>query len=345
MPIASNSRVHSPTSFSPQAGSFLLDVKDLELFHFYTTTTSLTISNIPERQQLWQQVVPKIAFSHPFLLRGLLAFSALHLAYRTPEKRTALRAEAAVHYDAGVTLFRAAMMKITSENCTGCFAFSSLLAVYAWASSDQNGDLFFSKTSSTGDQLTPEWATLLRGIRHIVEVAGQWIEKGPMKLLMCPWAMEFQGVDPELMREIHPGPSARLTALSRLWNRSTAKLDATDVVVLDRTLTQLHEAYWMMRSSDKECQTASVGIALAWPIRVPERFLAMVNNMDPEALILLAHYSLLLNKVDNVWFMHGMGGHLLRSIQQRLGKEWESWIAWPLQDLVLSEFKTGEMNI
>jgi hypothetical protein len=344
MASTSSSRAHSPASFHPQVGGLLLDVKDLELFHFYTTTTSLTVSNIPERQQLWQQVVPKFAFSHPFLLHGLLAFSALHLAYLTPERRTALRAQAAAHHDAGVSLFRAAMTNITPENCNACFAFSSLLGVYAWASSDQNGDLFFSNTSSTGEQLTPEWANLLRGMQHLVEVAWQWLEQGPMKLLLYPWAMESHGMDPELIREAHPETSARLTSLSRLWDMSNNKFDPADVEVLDRTLSRLHEAYGMMKSSDSECQVALIGVALTWPIRVPERFLAMVNQLEPEALILLAHYSIILNKVDDVWFMHGMSGHLLRSIQQRLGKEWESWIAWPLQDLVMSEFKSGEMN-
>jgi hypothetical protein len=165
-----------------------------------------------------------------------------------------------------------------------------------------------------------------------------------MKLLLYPWAMESHGMDPELIREAHPETSTRLTSLSRLWDMSNEKFDPADVEVLDRTLSHLHEAYGMMKSSDSECQVALIGVALTWPIRVPERFLSMVNQLEPEALILLAHYSLILNKVDDVWFMHGMSGHLLRSIQQRLGKEWESWIAWPLQDLVMSEFKSGEMS-
>jgi len=36
--------------------------------------------------------------------------------------------------------------------------------------------------------------------------------------------------------------------------------------------------------------------------------------------------------------MQGMSRRLLQAIHGKIGKEWESWIAWPLQNLVLAEF-------
>jgi hypothetical protein len=64
----------------------------------------------------------------------------------------------------------------------------------------------------------------------------------------------------------------------------------------------------------------------------------------PEALILLAHYCLLLSKIDHLWWLQGMSRHLLQAVHKVLGKEWENWITWPLQDLVLSEFKNSGMD-
>ncbi|KAF2494701.1 hypothetical protein BU16DRAFT_445206, partial [Lophium mytilinum] len=72
-------------------------------------------------------------------------------------------------------------------------------------------------------------------------------------------------------------------------------------------------------------------VVYAWPIKVPAAFLVMVKELKPEALILLAHYSLLLNRADQVWYMQGMSRRLLQTIHGKIGKEWESWIAWPLQ--------------
>ncbi len=39
-----------------------------------------------------------------------------------------------------------------------------------------------------------------------------------------------------------------------------------------------------------------------------------------------------------------MSRHLLQAVHKVLGKEWENWITWPLQDLVLSEFKNSGMD-
>lgn len=64
-------------------------LSDLELMHFYTASTSLTLSNAPSRRNVWQSVVPQIAFSHDFLLHGLLAFAALHLPVYRQKGKTA----------------------------------------------------------------------------------------------------------------------------------------------------------------------------------------------------------------------------------------------------------------
>jgi hypothetical protein len=47
----------------------------------------------------------------------------------------------------------------------------------------------------------------------------------------------------------------------------------------------------------------------------------MINRLEPKVLVLLAHYSLLLNYVDHIWFMQGMSRHLIRSIHCRIGKD------------------------
>jgi hypothetical protein len=73
----------------------------------------------------------------------------------------------------------------------------------------------------------------------------------------------------------------------------------------------------------------------------------MVKKQRPEALVVVAHYSLLLNKVDQLWYMQGMSRRLLQTVHSRIGKEgesWigkegESWITWPLQNIVLNEFE------
>jgi Fungal specific transcription factor domain len=311
-----------------------LDVNTLELLHFYTTTTSLTLSNRPELQRIWQQVLPRIAFTDHFLLHGILAFSALHLARSQPERKTLLYSEASAHHNIGLRMFKNAMSNITPENCDACFAFSSIIAAYAWASSDQTGDLFFSNTSVSEEKSNVEWISLLRGVYTLLKAAGEWMTNSSMKLILQPSC-----IDPELARAADPEGSAKLTALSQLWDLSLGKFDVNDVGVLNETLALLNEAYGLVALSSVNLEIDMILVVYAWPIKVPEAFFVMVKEQKPEALVVLAHYSLLLNKVDQLWYMQGMSRRLLHTIHSKIGKEWESWIAWPLQDLVLTEFK------
>jgi hypothetical protein len=311
-----------------------LEVNNLELLHFYTTTTSFTLSNRPELQQIWQQVVPQIAFTHHFLLHGILAFSALHLARSQPERKTLLYAKATAHHDIGLGMFRTAMSNITPQNCDACLAFSTIVAAYAWASSHQAGDLFVSDTSSSEEKPNVEWASLLRGVYSLLDAAGDWMTSSLMKPILHP-----HPIDPRLAKEADHEVSVKLTALSQLWDSSPGKFNVIELEALKETLALLHEDCGLVASSSDDRQIDIVSVVYAWPIKVPEAFLVMVKELKPEALIVLAHYSLLLNRADQVWYIQGMSRRLLRTIYSKIGKEWESWIAWPLQNLVLTEFK------
>ncbi|KAE9368775.1 hypothetical protein N431DRAFT_307463, partial [Stipitochalara longipes BDJ] len=337
VPSASDDVPWNPSNLpelSPTSIRINLDVNTLELLHFYTTTTSLTLSNRPELQQIWQQVLPRIAFTHHFLLRGILAFSALHLARSQPERKALLYSEASAHHTIGLRMFQNAMSNITPENCDACFAFSSIIAAYAWASSDRTGDLFFSNKSEVDGKGNIEWVSLLRGVYTLLKAAGEWMANSSMRLILQP-----SHIDPELANAADPEANAKLRALSQLWDLTSGKFDADDVEVLGETLALLIEAYGLVALSSSDREIDMILVVYAWPIKVPEAFFAMVKGQKPEALVVLAHYSLLLNKVDQLWYMQGMSRRLLHTIHGKIEKEWERWITWPLQELVLTEFK------
>jgi hypothetical protein len=303
-------------------GSLKFEVKDLELFHFFLTETSITVSESPNRRNLWQQVVPQLAFNHHFLLRGILSFATLHLAHTQPERKASLLTEASSHDDIGMGLFQKEILAITPRNCDACFAFSSLLAAYAWAPPDKTIDLFFSAALTADETLTATWASLLRGVSTLLNTAWGWIANGPMGILLIPIVM-----DPELAGKANLEGSAKLTALRTLWEPPPAKFHTADIEALNEALSFTIEAYELISSSTNERPVSATSLALAWPIVVPQTFLDLVDRLEPEALVVLAQYSLLLNQVDEVWFMHCMNRPLLQTIHGRIGKEWESWIA------------------
>ena len=129
------------------------------------------------------------------------------------------------------------MSDITPRNCDACSAFSSIIAAYAWASSDQSGDLFFADTSVSGGKFCVEWASLLRGVHTLLKAAGEWMTVGSMKSIVQP-----RQIDPELAESVDLEASAKLTALSQLWESSLGDFDSGDVETLNETLDLLKEA-------------------------------------------------------------------------------------------------------
>lgn len=74
-------------------------INDMALLHHWVLTASLAMVNNHHMDKYWQVTFPQISFKHPFVMSGLLALSALHLAYLQPEQRPRLTAEAARYHN------------------------------------------------------------------------------------------------------------------------------------------------------------------------------------------------------------------------------------------------------
>ncbi|KAH8814870.1 hypothetical protein F5884DRAFT_693424 [Xylogone sp. PMI_703] len=309
-------------------------VSDFELLHHFTTSTSLTMCHISKRQKVWQNLVPQIAFSHHFLLHGIFAISALHIARLQPSRSESLHSQAALHHQNSLSLFRTTISSITPANCDACFAFSATLAIYHWTSTGGKGNLFFS--DSIDGITTVEWVKVLRGLL-ILKSAWHWINDGPLKPLL---KLAPDGVGPDQLR---PEDKERFEALRQLWSAGSTELTIEDVASLNEALDLLQELYGYITSAHEDISFTAM--AFSWPVKVSNHYIELIHRRLPAALILLAHFCLLLNKIDNFWWNKGMSRHLLQTVHQTLGREWENWISWPLQALVLAEFENSAKEI
>src|SRR2546423_3207086 len=128
----SSGKLIEPTNVETAAISPAL-LRDLELMHYYTAFTSLTISDMAAFKQIWQEIVPKEAQSHAFLMHGLLALGALHIGHDRPQEKDSYTAVALRHYNVALPLFRTALKQVTEDNCNALFAFSAILIVLSLA--------------------------------------------------------------------------------------------------------------------------------------------------------------------------------------------------------------------
>lgn len=152
-----------------------LNLWDLELLHNYTTHTATTLHTDHTARILFQITVPQLGFEHEFVMRGVLAISALHLARFKPEKRDFYMSLAVRHQEIGLRTATSIIPSITEENCSAVYIFSTMAFFFALASPRKPGDFLM-----IGENGEADWLFLIKGTRYIMESSPGRLDEGPI---------------------------------------------------------------------------------------------------------------------------------------------------------------------
>jgi hypothetical protein len=308
-----------------------LNISDLELMHHWTLSAYTGFGYRPGDEIMWRDEIPRIALKQPFLMRGLLAVSALQLARLMPAQKEHYLAVAAHHQNLALPCYRYLVEdvghRMTPENCHAIAAFGHLTTAYAFATPHPPGSVLFAGLcSSTG---VPEWVYLLRGARGILAMAKDWIADGPLKF-------SFRGLPETVDVSLSP-EDFQLSALG-------VEIDNLEVTTPEEhhELDIYRESLFLLRQTFAiPYQPGEVlGVKFAifiWVEVVPAEFLELLSSLKPVALVILAHLCVLLKKCENFWYIKGSAERIILEVNNILEEAWRPWIAWALQ-MVRDEF-------
>lgn len=119
----------------------------------------------------------ELGLSCDYLLHGMLATAAIHLAYLKPEHRAKYNQLSRQHQDLALGPFQRAMTSLTNDNVDCLFAYSTLLVVCSLASSESIPPQGSSEPSSR----IADWVIFVRGCRSISVAAQSDIGGLPIK--------------------------------------------------------------------------------------------------------------------------------------------------------------------
>ena len=84
-------------------------------------------------------------------------------------------------------------------------------------------------------------------------------------------------------------------------------------------------------------KTTTLDVVHFWPIENSIEYVELLSNWHPGALILLAHYCIVLHRVGaRSWYLGGGAASMLSTIVKRLDITWHRYIEWPLKEVGLS---------
>ena len=323
-----NSKVlHSSLSLLDDFCSELkLDRIDEALLRHYTTYTYKTIAIDRESETLWRSTIPMLASKHPFLMHGILACSALHSCHNNPAQQYEQSLRSSSHQEGAMPLFRSAIANVNSGNCDAVLAFSHLLVIFSLASEKQDENLFLVEVN--GPELLPSWLYFLRAGCSMLCSVWERLETGPVKALASAWELPIETSEEcdlhlaDYLISAIPSPTSQNAwSEDECQNYRHAAIELGRAFSHTRALGQSFTSWEALR---------------IWPMRVSAEYMGMLGSWHPGALILLAHYCIILKQLESLWYLQGRAARLLTAVSYRLEPQWHCYIEWPLHQIQAS---------
>jgi hypothetical protein len=337
------------TSTTPSAAAAAATAVNLHhiesMLHFNFTIAVPELDN--DFASVVTETVKRHALEFPWLLHEVLAISSRHLAVLRPEASSLYLAQAFELQNEAINLFNAERLSIDETNCAAAVLFSSILGRHMLIDT-------LAALHSDGSVLLDSYCQYVQihwGIRAVA--ADSW------QLLPETEIWPFL-----LVSGIHRRRTPRGNELAylRAWVEKEASVDGVNNALDQETLDVCLKAVDLLQVGLDDIRIAAAAeatkkkktmttlmtttmtntksvrpyqMAFIWSVCNKEMFNDLVMQRLPQALVILAHYSVLLHHARHVWQVGDAGSRFLRTVCNALGPEYNSQLRW-VRDIVFA---------
>lgn len=286
--------------------------RDLMLLHHYTTWTADTLLPKGNVHGICQIVLPELAYKHDFIMHGILAISALHIAAIRADESQYYSTLSIHHHNQALASYQDALSRLANENFVPVFALALILPIWTV------------KQSVTGLPGRPaadpiagilDCFNLIRGSGRIAWNAAYLEDFGPLAPVI-----ELEPDEGTLPVHL----SARLDELNRLITLEF--LDANELPAYKEAVDELRKEF--ARSVVHPTRT-TLNPPMRWMVSVPDEYMVGIKHRKPVALVILAYFAVLLHRFNSFWFLDQAGARLVECISGALEGPWAGWVQWP----------------
>ena len=273
---------------------------------------------------MWSMDIPRLAFQSDLVLSALLGISALHYAALTPTDMGISRV-ADLYLDRAVINHRVALSCANQNSAESLLATAILICHHAWLSAHTCVPI-------QQYEIPLQTYHMARGIQTLFNQMWPWLA-GSAYL----WYVERLPLE-DIEHTASSGDfwtsgQEDLNILSRTFE--LPEIPRRDRSVYEATVTELKSLY---RAIDACSSQPGIQRRVAtMPLKLPKRFLDLVEMQDPRALVLLARNIALLNMIPHVWWLHGASSSqsvaetAINGIAAMLPDEWKWAMDWPFR--------------
>jgi hypothetical protein len=297
---------------------YTVNMTHLELFNNLFSKEFLSFEELGQSDIMPTTIYTKYALTTPYLMHQILATSALELSTRTTESRNFYREYATGLQNRALSLFNESnlVLEVTPANCVHMFLFSSSVGVHLLCDT-----LHYQRDSLEGfiDRFT-HCLSVYRGVLAVVDQCRQ---------LLRETELEPRLKLSQVLKQPADASGSECDALRDLVN--AADVTPSSRKAYRESVLHLQQVFDAQRTASGN--KTRMPLAFAWPILISPDFIDMLRQRQAEALVILAHYAVLLHRGRHLWLIGEGGQFLIESICGSLGSNWQEWLKFPKEAL------------
>jgi hypothetical protein len=295
------------------------NVQCLRLMHHFCIFTAKTLSVEPAGHELLQTHLVNVAFDYTFLLHTVLALASLHLSRIDQSLQDSYMQQAGKHHDAGIAMFRNDIQNIDETNYEAVLFFAAIMDPYSTAISMSAID-----ANHALDSILQSFA-LTRRLRPMVAqfypavLASSFARLIPKDTQGVDWQRTESPINTELVKL-----RKFSDVVQHLYPPDIVEAYSSAIHILDLVFEQV---------ASQLPNLPSHALVKMWVHLVKPRFLELLSERQPGALIIFAHYGVLLKRIDHYWFLEGFAEQVLHIADTFVPGEWKAWLDWPREQI------------
>jgi Fungal specific transcription factor domain len=293
---------------------------ELQLLHNYTVMTSKTLAavNTPATHETWQVTVPSMAFETPCLMDALLAVSALHLRALSPNDPSFVRASHG-YMASALSQYSSCLRKgVSAAKAEALFTTSALIAFQASASRRFQNEDRGAQVEDSGYTLPTQWFHSFQGVKAVVLATWKWLREServrPIIQAQPALALELNPQQPKFFGPLLEGLNDQLEQTEHCKRIETRRAYEHSVAYLN----------WAHQKPDRNR-------ILGFPATVSRRFVELIDQHDPRALVIISCFFAMIKVVDDIWWLQGVAKMEVSGISSLVPVEWRSKMDWAVR--------------
>lgn len=323
-----------------------LDMESMGYLLHFVQSTSLTLPRSEsETLYFWSMQIPNEALRHSFLMYGLFSLAATHMAFlATNADISKGHDEAAMRYqEASLADFQRHAKSPNESNAVALLAYARCLGTARLGRKAEHGGIFTNtaqmaeifyliqgsiETMMSLQKFLPDGSDFRIPVEELEEL-GRLADED----VMVKDAQSVKNIPPAILDRLDTLPDRLNEALPQSLARPIAEVQAclsanTALISAFARAYSVSPSNPSLVSSDNNTVATIWAAIESWLRFVPDHYVYMLEQSDPAALIIFAHFCVLVKRFDaKYWQFQGLAERLVRLVEVNLEPGLQHFVA------------------